>query len=215
MLRNFGLLVVFTGLLVSQGAHAILLSRLDGIAVYDTDRHITWLADANFYRHSWDNVQDKIAELNATSLLGFDNWRLPVAPLYDLSCTGIDGPHGFNCTAGELGHLFYEELGGEAGTPILSVHNLQFELFSSVQSNYYWYGTLSPIYPGPLAFRFQDGAQDASNNFASEYFVWLVRDGDVSAVPEPSGAWLVIIGVGVLVRIRGGKDIRIGPSPSE
>ena len=73
------------------------------------------------------------------SYQGYDNWRLPYAQ---------GGPvHGYNITGGELGHLFYEDLGGTKLNPIFQDPNNppsyenedpDLDLFDNLQSYYYW-----------------------------------------------------------------------------
>ena len=43
-----------------------------------------------------------------------------------------------------MGHLFYNELGGVAGTSIVTLHNANYSLFSNVLPGYYWSGTSFP-----------------------------------------------------------------------
>lgn len=127
--------------------------------------------------------------MNATIYLGFNNWRLPSTPLNDPTCSS-GGANGLGCTGSEMGHLFYQELGGVSNQSILTTHNAQFELFTNLQASYYWSSTLSPIYPGPFTFSFIRGIQDASNNSNTTYFSMAVRPGDVATVPVPAAAWL-------------------------
>ncbi len=146
-MKKFLLGTLSTGLLIiviSTSANAALLSRLGGQAVYDTDLNITWLADTNAGagsvfddgpttshgppttdgRMSWASANAWAASL---SVGGFTDWRLPITADPDSSCTddtaGVTPSAdaiGFNCTGSEMGHLFYNELGGTAGSTILT-----------------------------------------------------------------------------------------------
>lgn len=53
---------------------------------------------------SWLDAKAWSASLNIGGITG---WRLPTA---DISCSG------YNCSTSEMGHLFYDELGGIADT---------------------------------------------------------------------------------------------------
>lgn len=127
--------------LLSTSANAALESRLGGLAVYDTDLNITWLADANLAASNtfgvsgmgadglmdWSTRQSWISAMNAANYLGYQDWRLPISVMGDGTCSweGKDASiwFGFNCTGSEMGHLFYKELGGVAGQSITTAHN--------------------------------------------------------------------------------------------
>ncbi|MCX7112414.1 MAG: PEP-CTERM sorting domain-containing protein [Proteobacteria bacterium] len=186
------------------------MSRLGGQAVYDTDRNITWLADANYAQTSgYDNdglMNWNAANAWATSLNigGYTGWRLPTTLQPDTSCSGqFPASYGYNCTGSELGHLFYSELGGVANQLILFTHNSNFDLFTNVQSAAYWSGTVYA--PNPLTtwgFTTWDGNQSYGyfKDYSFSYQSWAVRSGDVDGgvgtVPEPGMIWL--FGAGVL-----------------
>jgi len=93
------------------------VSRLGGLAVYDTDLDITWIADADLLsknsfglardtnlgpnssdsgntngfiydtRANWAGALHWIDAMNAADYLGFNDWRLPDATIPDPSCT--------------------------------------------------------------------------------------------------------------------------------
>ena len=78
---------------------------------------------------------------------GFDDWRLPTTLQADSSCSS-QYPHAtgtisysYNCSGSELGHLFYDELGGTAGSPLSISHNANYNLFSNINWPSYWSGT--------------------------------------------------------------------------
>ena len=198
MLSKITLLVGLLFIVVSSHAAGLVESRLGGAAIYDIDRDITWLANANFIGgKAWNSALTDIQAINASGLLGFSDWRLPTTPLNDPTCPNV-GNNGPGCTGSELGHLFYSILGGAPNTSILDVHGSNFELFSNIQNEFYWSGTENLAFPGPFAFRFQQGVQDASNNYDSPYFSWLVRSGDVTPIPLPNSIYLIVIGSMIL-----------------
>jgi hypothetical protein len=195
---------------VSSSSHAVLYDRDNGL-IYDDVLNITWMQDANYAQTSgyaaanavgapsnspnsidadgrmgWSAANTWAAQLEYG---GFDDWRLASA--------GNAPAGGFNVTTGELGHMFYNNLGKTAGNSILG--NVSFtdatpgggtESFLNVQSFAYWYGEeYAPDTNGAWAFYNVSGNQTPNYKFASNYS-WAVRAGDVSSVPEPAVAWL-------------------------
>jgi hypothetical protein len=159
----------------------VLITRLNGQAVYDSDRNITWLANANLAASNkygvpgidpngnmtWAEAQSWIAAMNAANYLGYSDWRLPTS----------DNCQGYNCTESELGHLFYSELGGTAGSPLSASDDPDVALFSNILFETYW--TNTDYAPDPSnAWHFTgDGFQNFDDK-ASGHFAWPVRDGD-------------------------------------
>jgi Protein of unknown function (DUF1566)/PEP-CTERM motif len=207
------------GLLSATGAYAALTSALGGQVVNDTDLNITWLANANLADTNafgisgilpggymtWYTAQNWIVAMNASNggagYLGFNNWRLPTTLQPDVSCGSQLGgvSLGLNCTGSEMGHLFYNELGGVAGSSILTTHNADLALFNNVQSNYYWSGTDYAPNPGAAwEFGMSIGDQEASYK-GYDMFAWAVRSGQVvSAVPEPETYAMLLAGLGLI-----------------
>ena len=120
-------------LLASTTANASLGLVLGGQAVYDTDLDITWLADANLAKTSGFDADGQMNWANANAWAagltvgGIGGWRLPTTADPDASCTDdpagttpSSDPFGWNCTGSEMGHLFYNELGGTASNSILT-----------------------------------------------------------------------------------------------
>jgi hypothetical protein len=196
--------VVASALALAFGnAQATLFDRGGGL-IYDDAFNVTWLSNANLLGQlSWDVAQDSITVLNSLDYLGFNNWRLPKTALIDSGCSTSSESAGFGCTGSELGHLFYDVLGGVAGNSVLDVNNGQLALFTNVQAGRYWSATLSPFFPGPYTFSLGGGTQDSSNNYSSSYYSWLVRDGDVAApIPEPETYAMLLAGLGILGLVR-------------
>lgn len=197
-------------LILATSAQATLQARdLDGNgasdAVYDTGLNITWLRDANVNGQTDWVVANNWA--NDYSFGGYSDWRLPTTTLLDSGCSYPSESAGSGCNGSEMGHLFYDALGGVAGSSILDVNNGQLALFTNVQAGRYWSSTPSPSFPGPYTFIFGSGDQDSSNSYFSSYNSWLVRPGDVAGaqVPEPTTLWLALgglAGLGVARRRR-------------
>ncbi|MBX9916782.1 MAG: DUF1566 domain-containing protein [Nitrosomonas sp.] len=194
--------VFSVGLLAT--ANAALETRLGGLAVYDTDLNITWLADANYAKTSgydadglmnWHDANTWAASL---SIEGVTGWRLPAV---DTTCTG------FNCSNSEMGHLFYNELGGKAKSPISLSSDPDLALFTHVQYGY-WSGTgfaSDPHLAWLFLFDYYERSGEQSVDFRSYVsYAWAVHDGDVGAglVPEPETYAMMSIGLLMLFGFR-------------
>jgi len=203
-------------LLLAGGAQAALVSRLGGQAVYDTDRNITWLADANLAASNtfgvtgiavngtmtWAKANEWIAAMNTANYLGYSDWRLPTTLQPDPSCGSQIGgvSFGYSCTGSDMGHLFYGELGGVAGQSIVTTHNANYSLFSNVQSYFYLSGTsYAPDLGRAWGLFFAVGYQDGYGK-SGAFGAWAVRPGDV--IPVPGAVWLLGSALGVLGALR-------------
>lgn len=118
--------------LISSGANAALESRLGGLAVYDTDRNITWLANANLAvtetfgvsginanngTMNWYTAQSWIGAMNTSNYLGYHDWRLPTvagSSICNWDGSGLGCGYNVNTSYSEMAHLFYDELGNKA-----------------------------------------------------------------------------------------------------
>jgi hypothetical protein len=104
-------------------ASAALIDRGNGL-IYDNNLNITWLANANAGAGSafdngdsasdgkmtWDNA---LAWANQLIYGGYDDWRLPSAVT-----KGESVPCQYSCNGGELGHLYYDDLGLQSASTI-------------------------------------------------------------------------------------------------
>jgi uncharacterized protein DUF1566/PEP-CTERM motif-containing protein len=182
------LFVVMLG--ASSVANATLVSRLNGQALYDTDLNITWLANANANGlMSWSQANAWAAGIT----LGGSGWRLPTA---DPGCGFV-----YNCTSSEMGHLFYNELGGVAHSLISVTHNANYDLFSNLQPNLYWTSTeYAPPSTNAWIFYFSDGFQFAGDK-GYGLNAMAVHSGDIAAVPEPAAVWLFGLGLLSLIGV--------------
>jgi hypothetical protein len=185
---------------------------------------ITWLQDANYAQTSgyaaanavggphtgstniqadgamgWDAANTWAAQLEYG---GYDDWRLASANLMNGAnpCYATDGScdRGYNNTTGELGHMFYNNLGNTSSTSILN--NVSFtdatlgggtESFLNVQSWAYWLGEeYAPNTYLAWAFSTLYGGLQTNGTKTISRSSWAVRAGDVSSVPVPAAAWL-------------------------
>lgn len=175
-------------------------------AYYDPVRQITWLAHAQAAAGStqddgmsttdglltWQAAQSWAAAL---TIGGVGGWRLPGI---DAACNG--NGVGYGCSSGELGHHFYNNLGGSAGMPLSMAANAQAGLFQGLADQTFWArDTLAqdPDQAGVLLF--SEGYQDNAFKAFSEHAAWAVHDGDaLAAVPEPANALTLLAGLGGL-----------------
>ncbi len=139
---------------------------------------------------TWDNANTWANNLDYG---GFDDWRLPTAKNQDNS-----GPCAkFGCSESEMGHMFYNNLGGTAGQSILSASDPNNYLegnggpLTNVQSYVYWSGTEYAPFPGGVAWYFTTAnGYQRHDGKGNDIYAWAVRSGDVSAVPVPAAVWL-------------------------
>jgi MYXO-CTERM domain-containing protein len=213
---------------LASTAQASLINRGNGM-IYDTVGNITWLADMNYAKTSGytgtgvnattGTMKWAAATLWANNLVygGVRDWRLPTLNTSDTSCSNSYNPgggfpqqhYGYNCTGGELGHLFITDLGNKGGESVLNqagdtaeqIANLA--LFSNVQSNFYWSGTeYAPIPSVAWVFGSDFGVQNRDDESRFLYAV-AVRPGDVAAaVPEPQTLALALLALGAMAVVR-------------
>ena len=136
---------------------------------------------------SWFGAQ---AWANNLTLGDVKGWSLPGTPVE---------ASGRNVTSSPMGDLFYSQLGGVAGSSIVTTHNTYYDLFSNVQTTMYWsgseYGLLSSVFGHPSDGRFawvfatSDGSQGIHDK-VDPFYAWAVHAGDVAAVPVPGAVWL-------------------------
>jgi len=192
---------------MSVQANAGLIPKLGGQVVYDDDRDITWLSDANLAASNtfgvpgintftagwmtWSTANAFINAMNAANYLGFNDWRLPTIVDPDFSCTSIlgdpvAGPEGYNCSGSDMGHLYFDEFHAVISANVLiSGNQAELAKFKNIETNNYW--SVDSIYSASAwSFNFYYGRQGTAYK-TFEFFVWPVRDGDVdTSQPPPS-----------------------------
>jgi hypothetical protein len=184
-MRKFILIILSLMVIgISTLSHAALIDRGGGL-IYDSDLNVTWLQTASNLPRLWSVTLDGIvgARPYADNFTYYDSvrsvtwsdWRLP---------TTSASPSG---AAGELGHLYYTELGNSPGGPLTNRGP-----FSNLAGFWYWTGTEVPGSTlGGMTeyyiFNFQDGTwfEDCGMFGMSDgNYVLLVRNGDVGLPPS-------------------------------
>jgi hypothetical protein len=193
-------LVFMCLMLCANISHAALIDRGSGL-IYDDVQDITWLQDANYSKTSGYDTDGMMnwAEANtwANDLVyqGTSDWRLFTRDLFDPNCDYVDPITGHTlgdgCTGSELGYLYYNYFGLQAGdgldpsaTDAAGVANMN--MFINMQNYNYWDGTLpksSPTEYWDFSLEFGDIISDYEWN---DNYAWAVTDGDVALVPEPT-----------------------------
>ena len=170
---------------VSINVSAVVLEeRLGGLAYYDPDADLTWLANANVAGTA--NWWDAIAWGVDFTVGGVDRWRIP---------TTVHDWAGINIVGSELGNLFYNVLGGVAGTPISAIHNANYDLFNNIQDDIYWTSQAGGLdYGEAVSVSMFNGIQ-YHDDMERLRFTWAVYTGDVEAVPVPAAVWLFASGL--------------------
>jgi hypothetical protein len=181
--------------------------------IWDNDNNgnsVVWLDYSND-KASWYDQKSWASGLNASGVLsynihpgfsvewGANAWRLP-----DIL---TDFGAGYNRTASEMGHLYYNELGLKSyidrGNKFVTLDGLKVSDFDNLIADLYWYlneevedfgGHIGSSYN----FGMNDGVQFYEYNDNTRYGL-SVRNAHISAVPEPGAFWLVGIGLACLI----------------
>ncbi len=227
----FALMVTLTVIFgFSVTSHAALFDRgtdsLGNKLIYDDDLNITWYDYSNVISTVTNNWQEQVDWASALTVdFGvntYDDWRLPVTVDdswdYGVGSHSDDGSTSFghNFTDGELGHLFYTELGNlgrhdTSGAELLSYGLDNVGVFTNLFTDrYYWFGTEHADNTSTAwDFSFNNGLQNTGLKNFNNYGI-AVRSGDVSlntVVPEPSTYLLLGSGIAGLILWRRRKKL--------
>lgn len=211
--------MVITSFCLSSAASASFETRLGGM-VYDTERNITWITNANFFKTQADSnpnlVNDIIAAVPRVydTPNGFDT--PPNSGYYDISASDFDTSTGKmtwfgamawteNLTYGGFSDWripsaltpsgfctgYYSECNSELTSLFASPS--EFANFSNIQRYYYYSNT---EYGDSRPIYIVNSQEGEGFGWQSGFwkndpaFALAVRTGDVAAVPIPAAVWL-------------------------
>jgi hypothetical protein len=211
-------LAFITSAIMAGTAQAALSTNGNGL-IYDNVSNITFTSDANLFKTqatsdanlvttiifdtatvgthlvaatdfntatgtmNWWGAQAWIGYLNKTTYHGYNTWSLPITNPATVSIAK---------TGSQLSELFYDELGGTAGSSIVSSHNANYNLFTNFSNAaVFWSSTENVAQSTSSAWYFDNtnGGQGYANKVG--YFSALpILQGNASPVPVPGAAWL-------------------------
>jgi hypothetical protein len=155
--------------------------------VYDSSLGITWY-DYTYSATGWDDAKSWTAGLTVGRTTA-GSWSLPTTPGTTFGYTD----------EGEMGHLYYDNLGNTADA-FTNVGP-----FTNLQPYVYWSGTEFALYPDfAWLFRFCDGSQVVIDKYDFDFYALAVHPGDIRAasVPEPATVLLLVTGIAGLAAFR-------------
>lgn len=188
--RKMRMAALMLAVCLSGTAQATLVDRGGGL-IYDTDRNITWLQDANYAQTSgydadgmmtWSDANAWAANLSyydSVRNVTYRDWRLPeIVPFCD------------TCDS-EFYHLRSE---------LLTIPSSAEGIFVNF-GGAYWSSTIfpHPAYPGWYALYYDFSYGERQADLTGHFHKALAfRAGDVAAVPEAETYAMMLVGLGLI-----------------
>ena len=189
--------------LFAKTAGAALVPSADGLTVYDTDRHVYWLANADLAASEKFGVSGInpdgsmtfatalawVNAVNAAGYLGHANWTLPTTSPSDLTCNalGPNGRFGFGCMNSAMGSLYYRSLGFSYPDTTVTIPDYLTGQFMNFQPYLYWSDTANPdSSKGFFTFSFNTGWQGSNVNRHYMYVLPMIA-GKLPGIYYPTG----------------------------
>ena len=187
---NAGLITIGTASYAGSN-YDLIYEEADGIY-----GGLVWLDYTEEPAADWQSQKEWADDLNGGGVLTYD-----LDPLISVSWEGVWRLPSAGLTpedpmTSEMGHLYYTELGNEAGAGGFTNSGL----FSNLQSSLYWSGTVGPdlgSQPRAWDFLFYDGSQELVLADIPHYAL-AVRSGVVSEAPIPEPATMLLLGSGLI-----------------
>jgi hypothetical protein len=193
-------LFAVTVMMSSLSAHAALTSfTQDGdLMVSDSALNVTWADVASPTGLTWSAAQAWALSLNAehagAGYGGYNNWTLPTGDgNFTTASCGLGCGASTSTTLNQLGYLYINELGNTPGSQVTNTS--PFATLST--SGIYWSSTERVSDPGH-AWLFYSAGGELYAPPETEMFSALAVRSNVSAVPLPAAAWLLLSGLGGL-----------------
>jgi MYXO-CTERM domain-containing protein len=114
---------------------------------------------------------------------------------------GTDCGYNVDTSTSELAHMYHVTLGNKSKANTLGQPQAGFGLTNSgpfvIPDSYFW-TSLEYAPRTSLAWDFEVVlGQQVTKNKTNDLYAWVVRDGDVAAVPEPESWALALAGLGI------------------
>jgi len=204
-MKKMWLPIFWIGLLAYSNVQANLIVRSGGM-IYDSDQNLTWLQDANYAKTTgqspnggmgWEQANTWVSNLIYG---GYSDWRLPsMTDTGTLGCnyafSNTDCGWNVDTSTSELAYMFHVNLNNKSFYDFNGIDQPDYGLqnsgpFINLESYFYWSAVeYAPDTTNAWNFGMVNGGQ-AYDYKGYPFNVWAVRDGDVSAVPEPATLWL-------------------------
>ena len=210
---------VGSGTALAPAARARLVATDSGLLVYDAALNAYWLADANLAATrsfgvtgidsdgsmSWNTAMNWVAAMNDSNYLGHNDWRLPLTAQPDTGCTQqtSQGSFAYDCTASDMGELFYTELGGTKGVSIATLNTGRGRLFRHFVGYLYWSATIDTnVGKSSWDFSFGNGFEGTNLNANAMYALPLFP-----ATPAAPPLTPPNVGLGVVPAVNAAPDL--------